>query len=330
MRKVVLNTSDDRPMWAMPEQVVPILRGHLPAGWTLETVNAPVSSRGDGGSVTAEAMAAARGAEVYIGAGVPREVFRAAQPTLRWAHSTTAGISSFLYDELVRSDVVFTNSAGVHAPPMAETVIGMILYFARGFDHAVRAQARGEWVQDPFIGPGSAIHEIAGSTLGIIGLGGIGREVRTRAEALGMLTQAFDSKSSRQDLVALLRASDYLLIAAPDTPQTRGLIGRVELALLKSGAVLLNVARGRVVDEAALIEALTSGKLRGAGLDVYVTEPLPADSPLWRLPNVLALPHVSAVTRNFWDRQLELLVDNLSRYLSGRPLRNVVDKVRGY
>lgn len=317
-------------MWAMPEQIVPGLRDHLPAGWTLEAVNAVVSSRGDGGSVTAEAIAAARGAEVYIGAGVPRQVFLAAQPTLRWAHSTTAGISSFLYDELVRSDVIFTNSAGVHAPPMAETVIGMIFYFARGFDHAVHAQARGEWVQDPFIGAGSTIHEIDGSSLGIVGLGGIGREVRTRAEALGMKTLAVDSKSSRQDLEALLRTSDYLLIAAPDTVQTRGLIGRTELALLKRGAVLLNVARGSVVDEAALVEALTNRRLRGAGLDVFLTEPLPADSPLWRLPNVLVLPHVSAVTQRFWARQLELVLDNLSRYLSGRALRNVVDKGAGY
>ena len=330
MRKLVLNSSDDRPIWAMPDQVLARLREHLPSGWELQSVSAPVSSRGDGGSVSAEAIDAARGAEIYIGAGVPREVFLAAQPTLRWAHSTTAGVSSFLYDELVTSSVQFTNSAGVHAPPMAETVLGMVFYFARGLDYAVHAQVRGEWLQAPYIGSDSAIREINGATIGIIGFGGIGREVRDRAEALGMSVKLVRSNSNRAELEALLRDSDYLLIAAPDTLQTRGMIGKTEIALLKPSAVLINVARGSVVDESAMLEALQAGRLRGAGLDVFQTEPLPAHSPLWRLPNVLITPHVSAVTRRFWDRQQELILDNLSRYLTGRALRNQVDKVRGY
>lgn len=317
-------------MWAMPDTVVPALRAALPAGWTLDAVAAPVSSRGDGGSVSAEAIAAAAGAEIYIGAGIPRAVFTAAMPTLRWAHSTTAGISSFLYPEMMSAEVQFTNSAGVHAAPIAETVLAMMLHFARGIDFAVQAQALGEWEQDAFIGDASPVHEIAGSSVTIIGARGIGHEVEQRVTALGMRATVLNSRHTRQELVEALRQADFVVVAVPDTSSTRGMIGQGEIALLKPGAVLINVARGSVVDEAALASALSAGRLRGAGLDVFTVEPLPADSPLWRLPNVLITPHVSAVTRRFWDRQLELILDNLNRYLSGQRLRNLVDKVRGY
>jgi phosphoglycerate dehydrogenase-like enzyme len=132
------------------------------------------------------------------------------------------------------------------------------------------------------------------------------------------------------DLRAALRACDYLVVAVPDTSRTRGLIGAHELEQLNPSAVLINVSRGSVVDEDALIRALSSNRLRGAGLDVFRAEPLPSESPLWGLPNVLITPHVSAVTRRFWERQLELILDNIARYLAGQSLRNVVDKGRGY
>ena len=129
---------------------------------------------------------------------------------------------------------------------------------------------------------------------------------------------------------ALLTESDFVAITVPATPETRGMIGAPELALMKPSAVLVNVARGSIVDEAALIEVLRAGRLRGAGLDVFATEPLPADSPLWSMPNVLVLPHVSAVTPRYWRRETDLVLDNLRRYLTGRELRNVVDKEHGY
>jgi phosphoglycerate dehydrogenase-like enzyme len=317
-------------MWAPPPDLPERVRGVLPGDWELHCVAAAVSSRGDGGSVSAEAVTAAHHAEVYIGAGVPREVFLAAQPELRWAHSTTAGVSSFLYPELVASSVVLTNSAGIHAAPMAETAIGMILHFARGFDYAVRAQPRGEWQQEPFIGASSQVREIADSELVLVGLGGIGREVQQRAVALGMTVSALRSQHTRSELEAALKRADYLVIAAPDTPTTRGLIGATELALLKPTAVLINLARGSIVDENAMIAALREQRLRGVGLDVFATEPLPETSPLWQMPNVLITPHVSAVTPRFWDRQLKLIVDNLAAYLAGGSLRNVVDKRKGY
>ncbi len=317
-------------MWAPPRDLADRVRAAVPTDWRVDRVAAPVSSRGDGGSLSTQTVEAVRGAEVYIGAGVPRQVFLAGQPTLRWAHTTTAGVASYLYPEMLASPMVLTNSAGIHAVPMAETVLGMVLYFGRGLDFAVHAQARGEWEQSHFSEADSPVREVSGARLVLLGLGGIGREVAARAEALGLQVTALRSQSTRLQLEQALRQADYFVIAAPDTPQTRGLIGAAELALLPTTAVLINVARGSIVDELALGTALQSGRLRGAGLDVFATEPLPIDSLLWRLPNVLITPHVSAVTRRFWDRQVELILDNLARYLAGIPLRNVVDKTRGY
>lgn len=317
----------------MPETVPEAIARALGNGWSVEVVDAPVSSRGDGGSVSAEAIEAVRGAEIYIGAGVPRDLLLAAvEPpaTLRWAHSTTAGVSSFLYPEMLQSSVVFTNSAGVHAAPMAETALAMMLHFARGLDFAIEAQARQRWEQERFVGAGSPVREIAGANLGIIGLGGIGREISWRAEALGMRVSATRRSSSRAELEILLRESDYIAVCIPDTPETKGMIGAHEIAMMKADAVVISLSRGSVLDEAALITALRQNAIRGAGLDVFAHEPLPAESALWTLPNVLITPHVSAVTDRYWDRQLALIVDNIERYKAGTELRNVVDKVKGY
>ncbi len=274
-----------------------------------------------------------RGAEVYVGFGVPRDLFLAAtagpDSRFRWAHSASAGVGGSLYPEMRDSDVVLTNSAGVYAPAIAETVIALLFHFARGLDFAVRAQAERRWDKAPFDDPASPVGELAGAALGIVGFGGIGREVARRAEALGMRVLAM-RRTGGVPLEELLPQSNYLLLAVPETPATRGLIGERELALLPPGAVVVNVGRGSVVDEAALIEALRSGRLRGAGLDVFAREPLPPESPLWALPNVLVLPHVSGASPHFWRRQTELIRDNLGRYLAERPLRNVVDKSSGY
>jgi phosphoglycerate dehydrogenase-like enzyme len=330
VRILALNCTDDRPIWSLPGDVMPSIAESLGRDWEVRSVESAVNSRGDGGSVSAESMRAVEGAEIYIGAGVPREILLAAGPGLRWAHTTAAGVSSFMYREMVESSVILTNSAGIHAEPMSESVLGMMLYFARGLDYATDAQQRGQWDQEPFIRGDSAVREIAGATVAIVGMGGIGRAVARRALGLGMRVIGVTSKSSEADRRAALRSCDYLVVAVPDTPRTRGLIGERELEQLNPSAVLINVSRGSVVDEDALIRALSSNRLRGAGLDVFRTEPLPSESPLWGLPNVLITPHVSAVTRRFWERQLELILDNIARYLAGQSLRNVVDKGRGY
>lgn len=330
-------------MWSPPAHVVERLRTALTDDWELIDVEAPVTGRGDGGGLSEEAVRAIRGAEIYFGLGLPHALLLAGlegASNLRWIHSGAAGVASLLHPELTESDVLLTNSAGIHAPPMAETVIGMMLYFARGFDHALRAQSAATWDSTPFERTDSGVRELSGATLGILGYGGIGRAVAERARALGMSVVAAKRRpatdyaveilSGHDALERLLERSDVVVLSLPSTPMTRGMIGARELAGMKPGAVLINVARGDIIDETALIDALSRGTLRGAGLDVFTREPLPSDSPLWRLPNVLITPHVSATSAKFWERESELMLDNVERYLGGRPLRNVVDTSAGY
>lgn len=321
------------------------ISGAFPEDWEVVSVDAPVDGRGDGGGVSEDASAAASGAEVWFGFGFPRALFLAAttgeRARLRWVHTGTAGVRGLLYPEMRASDVLLTNSAGVHAPPMAETVLAMMLHFARGLDFAVQAQPLGRWWPDPFESASTVVRELAGTTVGIVGLGGIGVEVARRAHALGMRVVAMRrSAAPGPDGVELMRGddaldrlladSDYLVLAVPATPATRGLIDGRALARMKPAAVLVNVARGDVVDEDALIAALRAGRLRGAALDVFRDEPLPPDSPLWTLPNVLVTPHVGGTTLRFWEREAALIRDNIGRYLAGAPLRNLVDRAQGY
>jgi phosphoglycerate dehydrogenase-like enzyme len=341
-RRLILNFQDERSRWAITPDALARIKAALPHDWELVQINAPVSSRGDGSGVSSEVLDAIKGAEVYAGFGFPRELFLAAGKTLRWVHTGTAGVASMLYPEMVASDVIFTNSAGIHAPPMAETTIAIMLYFARGFDFAVCNQARNAWDQSAFETTGSPIVEVAGRTMGILGYGGVGREVARRAQALGMRVLATSRHAGNEDefaevvagdaagLERVLRASDVVVIALPATPDTRGMIGARELGWLKPNAVLINVARGNIVVESALIEALQAGKLRGAGLDVFEHEPLAAQSRLWQLENVLLLPHVSATTPRFWEREADLIVKNIARYQRGQALLNTVDKAAGY
>jgi len=254
--------------------------------------------------------------------------------------------------------VIFTNSAGVHAPPMAETVLAMLLYFARGLDFALANQRRGRWATDPFYEGDAPPIELAHATVGIIGFGGIGREVARRVASLGagvialkrtvaaageanlFLVGGGGELGARIEVVhgpggldAVLRESHFVVVCAPDTPDTRGMIDRAALAKMRRGAVLVNVARGRLVDEDALVDALCTGRLRGAGLDVFRTEPLPEGHPLWAFENALLTPHVSAVSQGFWRREADLIIRNLERYLTDVPLcewENVVDKEAGY
>ena len=343
MKRAVLNLRDDRPSWAFPDEAAERIRAAFGADWDVVDVQAPVSGRADGGSVSAEALAAARGAEVWIGYGMPREIFEAAQstpPGLRWVHTASAGVRSMLRPDVVAADVVITNAAGVHAEPIAETVIAGMLHFARGFDVAVRAQAARRWEKWPFE-QAPISREIGGATLGIVGFGGIGESIARRAHALGMDIRAVRSSDrpgpayvqllrGQDALETIFRECEYIVLALPSTPETHGLIGAELLATVRADTVLVNVGRGDVVDEDALVRALAARQLRGAMLDVFAEEPLPPSSPLWRLDNTLILPHVSAGTPHFWTRQTELIVDNVQRFTAGLELRNVIDKQRGY
>ena len=342
-RRLVLDMNDERPIMRLPEGLEERIRAALTFGWEVVRVRARSSGRGDGMlAASEEAVEAVRDAEVYLGFGAPEPVVRAGSG-LRWIHSGTAGVSGVITPALRESGAVFTNSAGVHAPAVAESAIAMMLHFARGLDVAVQAQARGEWRTEPFERVPSVARELAGATLGIVGYGGIGRETARRAQALGMRVIALRRRgpragqdegvlvfSGRGGLERLLAEADYLLLSAPETSETRSLIDGPALERMKRGSVLVNVSRGALVDEEALVRALRDGTLRGAALDVFATEPLPPGHPLWRLPNVLVTPHVSGFTDRFWEREADLILDNLGRYLRGRPLRNVVDLAAGY
>ena len=343
MRRLVIDLADARPLFALPDAVVARIEAALPPDWELVVVDASATGTGDGGGrASAAALEAVAEAEVYMGFGVPADLLRAG-PGLRWVHSGAAGVGGSLTPEMLGRDVVFTNSAGIHGPPVAETVMGYLLHFARGLDLAVAAQRRGRWEKDRFDAADSPVRELARSTVGVVGLGGLGREVAWRARALGARVvgtrrrpapvegvEGVEVRHGADGLASLLAESHYVVLTAPETAETRGLIGAAELAAMRGDAVLVNVARGRLVDTAALVDALEAGAIRGAALDVFAREPLADDDPLWRVPRLLITPHTSAYTHAFWERESALLLENLQRYLEGTTLRNVVDKHAGY
>ena len=317
------------------------IRAVLGAAWEVVEVQAPAVSDGDGGAGSPASIAAARGAEVYLGFGVPPAVVQAGQGTLHWVHTAAAGVASCL-PHLVGTGIVLTNSAGVHAEPMADWVIAAIGYFARGFDRIVAAQAERRVAQDEFTDLALAVREYSELRVGIVGLGGIGTAVARRALALGMPVAGVRRRPGQggpagmrwvggpDELPRLAAESDCLVIAAPHTPATAGVVDRRVLERVPPHALVVNVSRGTLLDEAALLELLDAGRLRGAALDVFAVEPLPLEHPFWGHPRVLVSPHVSAVTNRFWERETALIVDNIRRYLAGAPLTNVVDLEAGY
>ncbi len=346
MRRLVVDLSDERPIFTLPDQVIDTIRDELPADWQVVVVDAPASGVGDGGPASSvAALEAVREAEVYMGYGVPPDLLRAG-PGLRWVHSGAAGVRASLSTEMLERDVLFTNSAGIHAPPVAETVLAYLLHFARGLDMAAAAQAERRWCAEELGSADSPVRELGHSTVGIVGLGGIGGEVARRCTALGARVLASRRRAAPPAgstgpegpqlvtgpaaLRRVLESSHYVVLTLPQTRETSGLIGAEQLDWMRNDAVLVNISRGGLVDEVALLEALRRRRIRGAALDVFRREPLPPDHPLWEAPNLLITPHTSAYTHRFWERETALIVDNIRRYIGGRPLRNVVDKQAGY
>ena len=344
MPRLVINLRDTRPIWSIPDWALEELRAAAAANFEVQVVDSPSDSRGDGGAPSAEALEAVRGAEVHLGFGFPRALFQAATDgngTLRWVHTATAGVGGTLYPEMRGSPILFTNSAGTHAEPIAESVLAAILYFARGIDLALAAQRERRWANDVFSALDSPVHEMDSTRLGILGLGGIGRELGRRAQTLGMEvigmnrrgpsgSDAFEVVTGPSGLERIVRECRYIALCLPHTPSTDTILDRRAIESLRPDAVVINVGRGELIDEDALIEALRERRIRGAALDVFRTEPLPPDSALWSLPNVLITPHATATTQRFWRREVELIRENLERYLRGEPLRNTVDKEAGY
>ena len=341
IRRLVVDLASPRAAWRIPPAAVQAIRGALGSGWEVVEVQAPAASDGDGGAGTPDAMAAARGAEVYLGYGVPAGVVAAGRGTLKWAHSGTAGVGASL-PHLAGTGIVLTNSAAVHAEPIADWTIAAIGYFARGLDRMHEFQTARRWAQPVFAGLEIRVREFAELRLGVFGLGGIGGAIARRGAALGMRVAGVRRRPERGgppgarwvgglgDLPRLAAESDCLVIAAPHTDQTRGAVSRAVLERLPHDAIVVNVSRGTLVDETALLDALDASRLRGAALDVFTIEPLPPGHRFWRHPRVLVSPHVAAVTERFWEREMGLIVENLRRYLAGSPLANTVDPEAGY
>jgi phosphoglycerate dehydrogenase-like enzyme len=263
---------------------------------------------------------------------------------LKWIHSTAAGVGQLMYPELQRSGIVVTNASGVHTVAMAEHILGFLVALARRFPDALRYQWRRRWAQQEIWDAQLRPRELQNQVLLLVGFGAIGQEVARRVKPLGMqiwaVTRSGRAPAAGGELAdrmlpvarldEVLHQADYVVLAAPETPETHHLIGARQLQAMKPTAFLINVARGTLVDEAALIGVLERRAIAGAALDVTEREPLPPDSPLWSLDNVFITPHISAVSEYLWDRQTELLLDNLERWFSGRELRNCVNLQRGY
>lgn len=342
-RLLVLDLAATSRNWALPPDAEQSIRDAAPRDWRVHTVQAPTSSDGDGAATpSAEALSAITDAEVYFGFGITRPLFRAAR-RLRWVHSAAAGVRGALFPEMLASAVILTNSAGIHAIPIAETVIGGLLYLLRGLDMAVEQQREGRWDKSRFVATDSVLRELGDCRVLIVGTGGIGGEVARRATAFGArcigvrrrpqrgAPPGFEQVVGPEALDAELPQANVVVLAAPLTEQTGGMLDAARVGRLRRGAIVANVARGALLDEDALAEAVASGRIRGAVLDVFKDEPLAADSPLWQLRSVLVTPHVSPVSPGrFWPRQLDLFLGNWRRYLDGEPLRNVVDKHAGY
>jgi phosphoglycerate dehydrogenase-like enzyme len=260
---------------------------------------------------------------------------------LQWIHSTAAGVAQLMYPELRHSGILVTNPSGVFSVPMAEHTMGLLLAMARNLPDSVRHQDRANWGQQEIWDKPQHLTELNGQVLLVVGYGSIGRELARRAHAFGMRVWGV-TRSGKGDpahaekivaaaqLETVLPEADYVVLATPETPETKQLIGAPQIAKMKRGARLINVGRGSLLDEAALLRALETGSLAGAALDVTGTEPLPAESPLWRAPNLLITPHTSAVSDRLWYRQAALLVELLERWFDGRELFNQVDLARGY
>ena len=278
--------------------------------------------------------------DIFVGYSIKAEQLAVAKQ-LKWIHSTAAGVSQLMYPELRDSGVMLTNPRGIFAIPMAEHIMGLMLALARNFPDSVRHQDKAQWAQQALWDLPQHLTELHGQLLLIVGFGSTGKELARRANAFNMRVWGVN-RSRKEDsplaekivpaaeLAAALPHADYVVIAAPETPETRHMIGAREIASMKPGARLINVSRGSLLDEAALIRALEEGKLGGAALDVTLTEPLPPESLLWRTPNLLITPHTSATSDRLWEREASLLIEQLERWFDGRELLNRVDFTRGY
>jgi len=280
-----------------------------------------------------ELLSEIRDAEVLLAGRFNSQMFAAAKK-LKWVQAIAAGVDRFLFTEFVCSDVILTNARGVHPAQVSDHVLALILAFSRKLNRFMKSQHEQKWTR-------LQCEELQGKVLGIVGLGAIGREIARKAKCFGMRVLAVDRDvavppTSVDELLrppalsTLLKQSDFVALSVPLTRETEGLIGEPELTTMKRDAIVINVSRGGIVREQALVKALREGRIGGAGLDVFEEEPLPSSSELWGMENVIVTPHVAGSTPRYWARVCDIFCENLKRYASGQPLINVINKKAGY
>ena len=263
-----------------------------------------------------------------------RDVFTMCKD-VRWVHSRSAGLDHVLFPELVASDVPLTNGSGVFSQSLGEFSLAAILYFAKDFRRMIRNQVAGVWDQFD-------VDEIADQTVGIVGYGDIGRAVAKRVHAMGMTVLALKRHAPQgtdplidqfyppEDLLKMLARCDYIVVSLPLTAETHHMISDAQFAAMKPTAVVVNVGRGPVIDQAAMVRALTAKRIKGAGLDVFEQEPLPPGDPMYSLENVLLSPHCADHTAEWLNQAMRFFLEQYRRYSNGEPLENVVNKNLGY
>ena len=325
---ILVGVISPAPVWIIPRASVEKLRRAFPQhtwleAWDRETLRRLLPD-----------------ADVAFTPFVDRDLF-ASLTRLRWVQSPAVGVGHLLYPEMIAGPIVITSARGIRARAIAEHVLGVTIALARQLHVALRHQIAHQWAQIA-IEESGAIRTLKGLRMGIVGLGSIGLEVAQLAAPFGLRISAIRRRAGQPPPVGvddvlppdrlhdLLARSDVLVLTAPLTGATHRLIGRAEVAAMKRGAWLVNIGRGRLVDDEALVEALKSGHLGGAALDVFTHEPLEPGSPYWDLPNVIVTPHTSGTIPDYWTPLVELFSENLRRFEAGRPLLNVVDKEAGY
>ncbi len=326
--KIAILLHDEFEMWRPPAWFVEKLRAEFPQ----TEITCSAHKRDDGQALD--------GADVMIGWSLPPEQLRAAK-SLRWIYSITAAIDQFLYPELASTEIALTNAGSVHGPLVAEHAIALLLALAKRLPSATRYQQRRKWAMEAIWNEQPRPREVRAASVVVLGLGSIGAEVASMAAALKMRVIGVREHPERgaaganevvgyDALDSALARADFVVLAAPLTERTRHLIDARRLQQFKPTAFLINVSRGGLVHEAALVKALRDRRLAGAALDVFEEEPLSRWSPLWKMPQVLITPHTAFLTENVWQRHYQVFVANLKRYLAGEPLEGIVDLKRGY